>query len=281
MQHLGHSITMRIVMAPAQARTGSRSGFTLIELLVVIAIIAILAAMLLPALTRAKSKAQSTSCLNNLKQLQLAWQSYCQDCNDIFPPNVSFGNEGAAQNQKGSWVLGNAQRGTNLTDITDGVLYAQVGSAAIYHCPADRSTIVNSPLLPRVRSYSVEGWLGATFFVQGYAIPGSDPPDPGWTVRMNQIAKPVDVFAFIDENEKSIDDGVFITGANNPNDGDPNAWYNLPSDRHQQGASISYLDGHAESHHWRAPKQFRGYFVDAIGPDLQDLHWLQTKLPAR
>jgi prepilin-type processing-associated H-X9-DG protein len=101
---------------------------------------------------------------------------------------------------------------------------------------------------------------------------------------MNQIANPVNVYAFIDENEQSIDDGVFINGANNPIYGDVNAWLNLPSDRHQQGANISFLDGHAEAHHWRAPKRFTGYGVVATGQDgqdLVDLRWLQARLPAK
>ena len=257
-------------------------GFTLIELLVVIAIIAILAALLIPALARAKAKGQSICCLNNLKQLQLAWVSYCQDANDFFPPNLSVGAPGGANNQSGSWVIGNAQQpGANITNILNGALYGQVRSTAIYRCPADRSSI-RSTSSPRLRSYSVEGWLGAGF--DNYNPFAGDQVDPGWTTRMNQIANPVNVYAFIDENEASIDDGVFINGANNPTYGDANVWLNLPSDRHQQGASISFLDGHVESHHWRTPKRFTGYGVGATGQDgqdLADLRWLQARLPAK
>jgi prepilin-type N-terminal cleavage/methylation domain-containing protein len=139
--------------------SNSNRGFTLIELLVVIAIIAILAALLMPALARAKTKRQSISCLNNLKQLQFSWFSYCQDANDFFPPNLSVGLPGAANNQPGSWVTGNAQQpGANITNIVNGALYGQVRSAAVYRCPADRSSIRGGSS-PRLRSYSVRRGL--------------------------------------------------------------------------------------------------------------------------
>jgi len=164
-----------------------------------------------------------------------------------------------------------------MTDISNGVLYAEAGSAAVYHCPADRSTILNSQARPRLRSYSVDGWLGSSSDLYDRDRDGLD---PGWSTRLSQIANPADVFAFIDENEQSIDDGIFIIQSSSPwGVVDVSTWESLPSDRHRQGANVSFVDGHGEPHHWRAPKLFLARAAGSKNQDLQDLRWLQTKLP--
>lgn len=258
------------------------SGFTLIELLVVIAIIAILASMLLPAMSRGKSKAVSICCVSNLKQLQLACQSYCLDWNDFFPPNNSVGAYGNARNQQGSWIIGNTRFDTNITDITNGALFAHAKSPGIFRCPADKSTITNSDSLPRLRGYSLDGWLGSAATCLPYPWPPVDTILPEYKTRMTQVTAPGRAFGFIDENQIGIDDGVFILGQNIPSYGDVDAWYNLPSDRHERGASISFLDGHVEPHHWLAPKQFRYYEQHWVNLEDQiDLRWLEEKLPTR
>ncbi len=154
-----------------QTEASGRNGFTLIELLVVIAIIAILAAMLLPALAKAKVKAQSIQCLNNLKQLQLGWKLYETDYNDCFPINTSRVLAGSPQSISNSWVLGNVKLDITATNIVNGSLYPYVASVASYRCPADRATVRGNALWPHTRSYSVEGWLGSNF----------NYPDTKWT----------------------------------------------------------------------------------------------------
>jgi len=251
-------------------------AFTLIELLVVIAIIAILAGMLLPSLSRAKATAQSIACLNNLKQLQLAWIMYPDDHNQLLPPNQLSAAPGlAAWSTTGCWVVGNAQTDLTLSNIQKGVLFNYTRSTAIYHCPSDRATVTGSRNQPRTRSYTLNGYLGCSN------------PAPLWASRMkltySQISlmsdpSPSKLFVFIDEHEKSIEDGFWefsFVGVQGMDD-----WLSLPADRHNQGCNLSFADGHVESWKWSRPKRFAGYPTPAtINQDLHDLRRLQAACP--
>jgi len=252
-----------------------KRAFTLIELLVVIAIIAILAAMLLPALTKAKSKAHSIACLNNLRQLQISYQLYVTDNDDWLPRNISRNNRALP----GSWVLGNAQLDSNPTNITEGSLYAQAPSASIYRCPTDRSMVSQNPSVPRLRGYSLVGWLNSEADWEGIRWPsGTIKPVRRWSQAKGASAG--QCFTFIEDHEQSIDDGIFAVSQNNwfPPDPITDSWMELPTDRHDQGCNLAFVDGHVERHRWHLPKKFAGHLAPATS-DLEDLRWLQSRLP--
>ncbi|MBE0540244.1 MAG: type II secretion system protein [Verrucomicrobia bacterium] len=257
---------------PKQGKS-SRAAFTLIELLVVIAIIGVLSALLLPAIGKAKVKAQTVSCLNNLKQLQTCWLMYVSDYNDFVPPNRSLITNGAWRSTPDSWIgLSSAPHDTDFQPIQQGLLfkYDYNRSLATYHCPGDRSrarTTEGQDLgIPRTRSYSMSGcWGGRTNEVQNTLA------------RLSAAPNPAQLFVFIDEHEDSIDDAHFLTWPN-PDD----RWVNLPAGRHNQVGVLSFADGHAERWKWTWPKQFvkkQSYWKRAENAaDLADLRRLQQAI---
>jgi len=232
-------------------RKQRRSAFTLIELLVVIAIIAILAGMLLPALSKAKSKAQSIKCISNHKQLTLCWIMYANDYQDRLVPNWLVTTQ--------AWIGGNVDSlpgATNVLNIQNAKLFPYNGSIEIYQCPAAKelpNSLRNNPAMRGgrlVRNLSMNGRMGGadaadaarfgaadTTFVLGANHPlfkkTSEIIDPS----------PSQAFTFVDESKETIDDGYFAINATRVQ------WQNSPTIRHNQGSTFSFADGHAE--YWK------------------------------
>jgi prepilin-type N-terminal cleavage/methylation domain-containing protein len=233
----------------------SHPGFTLIELLVVIAIIAVLASLLLPALSRAKAKAQGVACLSNLKQLQLGWIMYVEDNNDWLVPN----NPPGYGPDTNSWALGDIRYGnpdgTNIGYLIGdrkGSLGPYVKAHGIFRCPADRSVtkLPGGNSYPRVRSYSMNVFMG-TKSRAGSGVPGA--ADDVWTIFMkrsdlNTRVRP-EFFVFMDVHEDFMHTCTFDLSNDVGVYGE--LWGHLPTARHAGIATLSFVDGHAEIHRWK------------------------------
>jgi prepilin-type processing-associated H-X9-DG protein/prepilin-type N-terminal cleavage/methylation domain-containing protein len=257
------------------ARDWRLVGFTLIELLFVIAIIAILASLLLPALARAKSRAWTVACLNNLNQLQTCWHLYTMDNGDLLVPNNSVagvttnGNSGALA-AGGSWCLADP----TAVNVQNGMLFPYNTSLGIYHCPADHSTLTDPAGhdggTTRARSYNLSQSVnGYPEFDSGLAslLPCFK--------KLLDISKPniANCMVFIDENEYTLLDSQFGM----PTDfyDGSTTWWDMPANRHNQGANLSFADGHVEHYKWAVPMTFNSWIQSVPADQMPD--WLKVK----
>jgi prepilin-type N-terminal cleavage/methylation domain-containing protein len=279
-------------------------AFTLIELLVVIAIISILAGLLLPGLGKAKTKGQGIQCLNNHRQLMLAWRMYSDDHADKLLYASSSPFLGDTSKDPYVWVLGlidfdplNSSNWDVDRDIKNSPLWPYCGnSTGIWKCPADRSTI--KPLfgpfrgksVPRVRSMSMNLWVGGFGAYDGGLSDGDSLAEGGdlWRVYLNANEMidpgPSRTFVLLDMREDSIDIGNFATDMRGwPDEPTLTGFYDLPASYHNRAGGLSFADGHSEIKRWlddrTMPALVKGGLIPDVlaSPNNKDILWLQER----
>jgi len=241
-----------------------RAAFTLIELLVVIAIIAILAAMLLPVLSKAKSKSQDISCRNNLRQLQLCWNLYVDDNNQALPPTSTWPTGPTSwESREPSWAVGDGKRDLTTSNLQRGLLFPYNRSVGIYRCPADKTAVVGYPSVLRTRSYQLDA------FLNDWYMNGIPPwyPDPWERRKFSELVNPppTGVLTFIDSHPTTGDSADFSQLYIEATD-QYDAWSCLPGQQHNRGSNLAFADDHVEHWRWRWGRS-GGIYSDPTAPN--------------
>jgi len=264
-------------------------AFTLTELISVLAMLLILGAVQRPSMANTHGKGQVASCLNNHRQLVRAWESYAQDNEGRLVGNLDGGNVSTLSNSNRTWVLGWLDfMGGNAFPSTSGglantntYLLTQLSplagylgrTATVFKCPADTSLSLGTRGDPRVRSISMNSYMGGNqAYTAGYRVFG----------KLSEINSPAPskALVFIDEREDSMNDGTFqidMSGA---------TIVDYPADWHNRGANLSFVDGHTETWRWQdrrtMPQHRQGLLlapgvVSANNPDVARIQAATTR----
>jgi prepilin-type N-terminal cleavage/methylation domain-containing protein/prepilin-type processing-associated H-X9-DG protein len=251
-----------------------QQGFTLLELAAVVFIITILVSLLCAALNHTKTKTLRLSCLENMRQLQFAWQLYTLDYDDRLPLNqeeqmpkrIPYVNSSS-----NSWVTGNPMVDRTTANIRRGKLFPYVKSTAIYRCPLDSAKVWGHDDSLRTRSYAMNAYLG------GREILGISPRMWGHELVS---PPPQHTFVFIEEHENSLWNAGFFVSPRSKLAAASLSWLSTPSDRHEQGCNITFADGHIEYWKWASPKtDIIAQQLTSNGRELRDIRRLQSAIP--
>jgi prepilin-type N-terminal cleavage/methylation domain-containing protein/prepilin-type processing-associated H-X9-DG protein len=246
-------------------------AFTLLELLVVIAIIGILAALLLPALSRAKMRAQRVQCVSNLKQFAVALQLYAGDFGDHLPPNLDGQNIPLGQTWVEGWLGLPGPDCTNTAYLQRSLVGTYLGNnIAIWCCPSVKSVTAAGVTQPRVRTVSLNCFMGSPVkspAAATYAKLSDLPPLP-----------PTRALTFLEEKAETINDGSFAIQWSFDEEYS-GAWTfrDKPEVLHLGSGNVSFADGHAENRQWQDARTLHAPRDDAVMAGNPDVLWLQLR----